>query len=401
MSTEIIKYINNNPSYGIQYDWKKITKRCKKLGIYPDDPTIWNPLSVPIASDTWHVIMSIRSKGKTTNSLLLGLVMYWMYGTVAIYVGQNKDQIRPKNTESLYNIIRTYNYVDLITGGRWNDIKLYTGGKWYLINTDDAGNIIEKDNTACCEQLAVSEHEIYKSKRNFPTGDLIIFDEFLAKAYYPNEFLDLCDLLSTVIRDRQNVKLFLLSNTINKHHTYFNELDIYDEVQALEAGHSFQHETYNGTRLYCTIIDPSVTERKKIFNRMYFGFKNPGLGAITGETTWSESNYPHCINSEKTKTLIHNIYIYYNKKLVNLEVVTNDVGLCINAHWAKRTYDDSIIYTINPMYDRRYRYRLGDPTSSRIDKIINNLFKSNKVYYSTNDVGSFVSSYLQEAKVKL
>lgn len=394
-----IKYIDNDPNNGIQYNWKAIFKRCKQLGIYPQDETIWNPLNVPIYDTKWNVLMSIRSKGKTTNVLLLGLVMYEMYGTITCYLGQNKDSIRPKNTSGTFNIIRQHGYIEKITEGRFNDIALYSGGKWYLRNVDDEGNILEKDNKPCCVQLAISEHEIYKSKLNLPTADLIVYDEFITKYYYPNEFLDLCDLLSTLLRSRISPVIFMLSNTINKYHQYFNELDIFDAVQGLQAGQSITHEAINGARVYVSIIDPKVTEKKKFFNRLFFGFKNPGLGAITGDTLWSEFNYPHCINSQNQESIFRNVYIYHNKKYVNLEIVHNEIGIVINAHWSKHIYDDSIVYTLEPIYDVRYRFKLGEPSKNRIDKIINTLIKQNKIYFSTNDVGSFVNNYFNSCKL--
>lgn len=396
---EKIKYINDDINLGIRYDWKKIFRRCKKLGIFPDDDTIWNPSSVPVYDTKWNVIMSIRSKGKTTNVLLLGLVMYTMYGTQTIYLGQNKDKIRPKNTADMYNIVRAHHYIEKITDGRFNDIKLYSGGKWYLLNVDEDGNIIEKDNKPCCLNMAVSEHMDYKSTWNTPTGDLIVYDEFISKSYYPNEFLDLCDLLSTVIRNRVSPVIFMLSNTINKYHQYFNELDIFEPVQALQAGESIINEGLNGSRVYVTIIDPKVNEQKKLFNKLFFGFKNPGLGAITGETTWSEFNYPHPVKSEDQKTVLPNCYIYHNKKYVNLEIVSNHLGLCIHAHWSKKVYDDSVIYTLDPIYDKRYRYKLGTPSTNTLDKLVNDLIKTNKLYYVTNDVGSFMSSYFTACKL--
>lgn len=396
---EKIKYINDSIDLGIQYDWNKIFRRCKKLHIFPDDDTIWNPLRVPVHDSKWNVIMSIRSKGKTTNMLLLGLVMFEMYGTVTVYLGQNKDSIRPKITHDLYNVIRVNDYISKITNGRWNDIELRTGGKWYLVNVDDDGNIIERDNKYCCGMFAISEHNTYKSKVNIPTGDLIIYDEFIAKFYYPDEFLDLCDLLATIMRNRISPVIFMLSNTINKYHQYFNELDIFEPVQSLQAGHSFVHDAINGTRVYVEIIDPVVKEKKKMFNKLFFGFKNPGLGAITGETTWSEFNYPHCMKSDTQESILKNCYILHNNKFVNLEIVKNEVGIVINAHWSKKIYDDSIVYTTDPIYDTRYRYKLGQPTTNRIDKIINNLIKTNKIYYSTNDVGSFVHNYFETCKM--
>ena len=40
----------------------------------------------------------------------------------------------------------------------------------------------------------------------------LIFDEFIEKYYYPSQFLDLCQLLSTIIRKRQSPLFFLSAN---------------------------------------------------------------------------------------------------------------------------------------------------------------------------------------------
>lgn len=396
---KLVKYIDNDEILGIAYDWPKIFKRCRRLKLFPDDKTIWNPLDVPVQRAKWNLILSIRAKGKTTNLLLLGLVMYQMYGTMTAYVGQNQDQIRPKNTEGMYNVIRENHYIAKIFDNRWNDIRLKSGGKWYLVNVDEEGKIIEMNSEPTCIMVNIAAHEDYKSTMNYPRADLIIYDEFIRKTYYPNEFIDFCDLLSTINRNRLSSVVFMCANTINKHYQYFNELDVYDQLQPLQAGQEILIEGTHGATVYIKIIDPAVDSRRQRVNRALFGFKNPSLGAITGDTTWTEFNYPHCLKTEKDQVIFHNCYIQHNKKLVNLELVHNSVGLCINAHFASRLYDDSIVYTCEPIYDKRFRYKLGSPSSSRIDKIINDLIKTNKIYFATNDVGSFFHSYLDYCKI--
>jgi len=37
---------------------------------------------------------------------------------------------------------------------------------------------------------------------------------------------------------------------------------------------------------------------------------------------------------------------------------------------------------------------------TKIDKILGDLFKDNKVFYATNDVGSFVENYFSECSKK-
>ena len=80
-----LEYIDNNVEMGVKYDYALIKKTIKKLGLYPkgkkgEDTDVWNPLHVPFDKAKWFVFMSLRSKGKTTNFLILGLIMNKLYG---------------------------------------------------------------------------------------------------------------------------------------------------------------------------------------------------------------------------------------------------------------------------------------------------------------------------------
>ena len=74
-----MKYINDNPEFGIQYDWKKIRKEFDKLQIPAD---VYDPTTAPLEKAKYFVETSERNIGKTTNWLLLGMVMNSMYGTI-------------------------------------------------------------------------------------------------------------------------------------------------------------------------------------------------------------------------------------------------------------------------------------------------------------------------------
>ena len=71
-----IRYIQNKERLGIQYDWPAIMNEFKKLKTPKD---CFNPTTAPIDTASIFVYVSKRSKGKTTNWLLLGMIMYLMY----------------------------------------------------------------------------------------------------------------------------------------------------------------------------------------------------------------------------------------------------------------------------------------------------------------------------------
>lgn len=385
---EKIKYINNNEILGINYNWEKILKEFNKLGI-PD--FVYNPSHALHQNCKFNVGISERSTGKTTNWVLFGLVMHQLYGTKIQYIRQSEDMITPKNLKNFMDVIIQHGYIKKITEGQYNSC-YYQARKWFYCLIED-NEIICKSGTEFMNCLDLDEAETYKSSYNAPTGDLIIFDEFISKRYYPNEFVTFCDVVKTIIRERWSPVVVMLANTTNRYHTYFQELTIQQELLQIKVNESFTKTTKGGTSIFCELIGNKNINREKQ-NNLFFGFHNPRLAAITGGD-WSIDNYPHIVR-EDCKTLNKMHYISFNNFLVNLEICQNKrLGTFIKAHRASKTYDDSIIYTIDEITDKRYRYKFG---YNAVDVMIFTLLKRNKWFYATNEVGNVVASYIAQAK---
>ena len=135
-------------------------------------------------------------------------------------------------------------------------------------------------------------------------------------------------------------------------------------------------------------------------NRLLFGFGNTKLAAITGAQTWAMSEYPHVPKYSDMRVLFQKIYIEHNNKLVNIKLCTSGaLPLYAISSWATRTYADSYIYTLDDIIESNHHFRMGN-SRTKIDRIIADLFKDNKVFYATNDVGSFVENYFSECTKK-
>lgn len=399
VTEEDIKYINGDPEKGIQYDWRKIRKKLKELGIPCE---YYNPGTAPLELIQWFVEISERAVGKTTGWLLLGLIMFQLYGTVVIYTRSRRDMIAPKNAISLYNVIKANDYISKITHDRWNTI-VYDKRKWYLAYIDVNGNIAERCDKYCCRMVSIDEAANLKSGFNEPSGDLIIFDEFIpvSERYsVPNEFVQFIDLCSTVFRLRECPKIVLLANNINKYNQYFYDLEIAERVSEMQISENCTYTTDKGTKIYIEFIGAPKVYRTKKQNwiRLFCGFKKPELASITGESTWAVRCYQHIPTktdtgeSDKIKIIFGKLYIFYNNKYVRLDIVENpELGICIYAHWATRVYKDSIILTNEPLFDNRYVY--GNAAGTNLGHLLDSIFKSKKIYFASNDVGTFVESY--------
>lgn len=386
-----VKYVDDDKSKGILVDWKFIFKEYKKLGCPKD---VYNPCTLPIYKATYHVLLSERKTGKTTNVLLIGLLLYWHYGIVTPYIRQTETMIMNKNVGTLMDVVKHYGYIEKITDGKYNDI-IYHARKWYLVKVEN-DEIVEQDVNFCMYCLALDCNEVYKSNLNLPTGDWIIFDEFISKRYRMNEFVDFADLLSTIIRKRVTANIIMLANTIDIHSDYFLELEIYEEIQTIRNGEKEILTTERGTKIYYEWIktNQNIIE-KTIYNALYFGFKNPKISAITG-SDWALSNYPHI--QRGFEKIYSGIYVEYNNRLLALDIVKyDDIGICINCHKATRTYDDSYIYSLSEPKDKRYHYYMG--MGNKLDRLIVDLVEAHKIRFQNNSCGTmFYNHYDKKGK---
>lgn len=389
-----IKYIDNNKEHGIKYDFNLIRKELAKLKC-PD--TVYNPFkSHVIKSGKWYLDLSERSTGKSTNWILLGMVMYKLYGTQTIYIRESVDMIRPAHSRQLFRTILEWDYVSKVTDGAYNSVK-YNSRSWYFYNTEKD----EASDDAFMVALSLDENSLNKSSFNAPRGDLIIFDEFISRHNYANQFVDFCDTLKTVIRERDSALIVMLANTIDRHSFWFKELGIYEQIQKMEIDSAKEYTNNGGTLISIALMGKSANmmpEHRKEHNRKFFGFLNPKLNAITGGD-WAMRIYPHppkALEDDKPVKISFNRYIRHNNYLLQLELYkSGELGLYVVCHKANQTYDDSIIYTLDDIAAKNERYRWG---TNKLDKKLLELLKANKWYYATNLEGGLMDNYITEVK---
>ena len=393
-----IKYYDNKEEHGMIIDWSAVFKEyhriIKKAKVH--DP-IFDPSTAPVLDNKFFVYMSERASGKTTNWLLVGMILYKMYGTIIQYIRQTEDMIKPSVAGEIFRVILTYGngmYVKEVTDGKYSGIYIHWK-KAYFCNYDDNGKVIDVPETPFLSFLSIDNNFDYKSTYNAPTGDLIMFDEFISKFYRPNEFCDFMDLCSTIIRKRKTPIIVMLANTIDPHSTYFKELEISREIKKLKVGEHRSSVTEKGTHIYFEIIGLKQSAIKTQINRLFYGFNNPRLTSITGgEQTWSFDPAPHIVHVEGEEVLDKSIRIDCGDAMLQVEIVsTDDRGVIVNCHeCSNKIYDDTIILTNDEIRDLQHIYGLG---RGQFFKWLWTLYADNKWYYDTNETASMVKNYIK------
>lgn len=391
-----IPHIGGDPKRGVSIDWKLVRKEFRKLGI-PNE--FYDPTAAPLEQAKYFVVFSMRSVGKTTQVLLLGLILWRLYGIQTQYIRQFESMIMPKTTKDLMSVIgddQTYGYISKISDGEYNGVT-YKSRRWYLCNYDEDGKLVDVCPEHFMFMCSIDRADTLKSGYNAPLGDFIIFDEFVSRVYPPDEFVIFCDLVKTIIRDRESPIIFMLANTIDKESPYYHELEIYEIVRDMQQGDHIKTTTKLGTQIDIEYVSPGIKKKGVLskINSLFFGFSNnKKLGSITG-TDWAIKPKPHIPKSMDNEVLhfvINNLYIMAHNRYLKLDVVHHErLGICLYVHWATKVYDDSIILTCEDITDERYKYGLG-PRNLQV--LLMKLITTNKVYYATDDVASFFATYV-------
>lgn len=374
-------------------NYKAVIKKYRSLKC-PEG--FFNPCNLPYNTDKYFIICTERSTGKTTNVLLFAMCAHWLFGNQIAYVREYSDMIERRNLRQLFETIKAYNYIEKITDGKYKDL-IYQSHGWYYCNYDEEGKVIDRMTDPFMLCLSIDQSDLYKSTLNMSTCHFIIFDEFISRGRYRQDsFIAWCDVCKTIIRSRTDPVIFMLANTIDRNHQYFYEMEINDIVNTMPLGTSTETVTHEGTPIYVDFYQPGITPEKTLHNKLYFGFKNKKLGAITGKD-WSITPMPHPMSDDTRRCLARCWYIKWEDHLINLELCINETDrLHVIAHFAtKEPPKDATIYSLGLMLDWRYHYKFGH---DKADKVIWTLYERKKFFYASNAVGAIVEKYYQAAK---
>lgn len=396
MKPQQIKYIENKPELGIVIDWDMIHKAFLKTGKCKEYP---DPLSADITKVGYIVDMSDRSRGKTTQKLILGLLLYIAYGIRLHVIRQSSRMTEPKVIRNMYDTVLSEGYIEIITEGRWNSI-YYRGKRWYLCLVDDDGTILETDTHECAICFGLDESDDLKSTYNCPVGDMIFFDEFISSSYGYDDFIRFIDICKTIIRDRRSPIIFMSSNTIDLNSMWFDEFGCRREIESMRYGDQRIIATDYGTHMSIELLEPDRSHKRRKVNERYFGFNNPRLNAISGRGEWATDVYPHIPKRrDKEVTVLDNhVYLWYQGQYIHLTLVKDTQrGLCVHVTPATRVHDDSIILSAEEPESERHLFGFGKGTALDFWW---KLYYENRWFYIHNGMGSTIHSYVGYVKSK-
>lgn len=340
---------------------------------------------------TYNIIIGERSNGKTYAALKYAIEQHAKNGSQTAIIRRWSDDFKGKRGSTMFDAIVASGDLESLTGGRWTNI-IYRSARWYLCNHLDDDNIIV-DDTPLAYAFAISTMEHDKST-SYPKVTTIIFDEFISRtSYLPDEFVLYMNCLSTIIRQRDNVKIFMLGNTVNRYCPYYDEMGL-SHIKTQKQG-TIDLYKYGTSDLvvaveYCAPLDKRIKKSDK-----YFAFDNPRLQMITGGQ-WEIDIYPHCPCKYRPVDVAYKYYIIYSGDILECEIVClpDQTFTFIHPFTGRFNPDpNTLIYSAEFSALPNYRRMITRPMSNLENKIAE-YYKKDKVFYSSNEVGEIVRNYL-------
>ena len=190
-----------------------------------------------------------RSNGKSTATQRdIILSNYYWFGTQFVKLCRYKDELKAIHQAGWWTetIIKTLN--------KWDIDIVYKGNRYYINQREayltdgelDTNKFI-KEGQILGYVIPLARQQNYKSI-NYEKVSTIIFDEFAKMTdygYYVGEVDDFKSLLSTVVRLREDVKVYFIGNVLTPYNVYFNMFGI--NAMKLKSGHTY---TFLDTSVY-------------------------------------------------------------------------------------------------------------------------------------------------------
>lgn len=375
---------------------KKETLRVDEVGHY------YSLKSIQKTNSKYNISYGERSTGKTYAVLLSAFEDYIKTGRkLALIRRWDTDFQGPQSSRSCYDSLmcdgNKVNQIERLSHGKYSGV-LFSGGKYWLCTIDDLGNL-QKTDEYCAIAFALSRAEHYKGA-SFPTVGTIFFDEFIATGgkYLVNEYSYFVSVLSTIIRDRDDVVVYMCGNTIENPRTciYMKELGLTNVKNQKPC--TIDIYEFGDLRIACEYTGNGRANPRK--SNVYFAFNKKNC--MTTEGDWELPMVPRLPHKYRPKDIKFQFIIEYDAETVMGEILLLDKSLCIFFHPKTteiRKPDKDRVYS-NTQYSTLPNWKrniLGE--SDKVSLAIRRLMQANdKIYYSDNETAAIVQAYMRWCK---
>lgn len=357
----------------------------------------YNPIEILKKGATYSMIIALRNNGKSTALLILILYAWQMFDYPSCWMRRRKESLTSKHIGSMFDT--AFKIVP--------NKKKYDG--YQLKNGAFCGYWIREKNKKeydkpFCYTHSLSAQETQKGTKDIPNLLFIVFDEFMARdMYLQNEFINFINALSTIFRECYDASIVMLGNPVTWACPYFDEMGI-KKVRDIKQG---TIKVYKASNTNTTVALEVCGENQRnvktdIINDRFFGFENNQIESIRSGA-WELPYYPHLTRDNSNDSIIdRSCYIRYDNEVYCIEIRrhNNNIYAYVRPYTSELDIDDTRVYRVyvqttnSGILHQKEHNRLIP--NDRADQLIWGLYKSNKMFYSSNMVGETVRLALLE-----
>lgn len=363
-------------------------KKEEKINYYTTD-------KIDSYNADYNIIYGERSNGKTTAILKKALIQFIesgfkdQLGLIRRW-GEDLKSIQVKN---LFEGINNLGWVEKYTKGLYNQI-IYKNRMWFLAKIEN-NDIVDVLTYPFAYGFSIASQEHYKSS-TYPNIKIILFDEYITRtSYLPDEFMQFQQLLSTIIRLKDDVKIYMCGNSINKYCPYHNEMGLKNVKKQLQD--TIDLYTYGESNLRVAVEYSQGIKKESKKSNKYFAFDNPKLQMITNGK-WEIDIYPHLPHKYKPKDIKFIYYIVFDGDILQCEIIKSYVYKSYFTFIHRKTTpinDDfnHIVFSDYSSPNKNYRRKITKLYDD-LGKKIYSFYVKDKVFYQDNEVGDIIYNYL-------
>ena len=344
----------------------------------------------------YYIVYGERSNGKTYSSLDYALENAGKKRREQFaYIRRYDEDIRKRNMSNLFAAHEKNKRVEKFFHD-WQFID-FTSGEFRLARNTSGRKTTEFDKVPVGYAFSLNTWERTKGS-SYPYITTIIFDEFLTRSnYLPNEFVAFQNLLSSLIRDRDDVTIIMLGNTVNKYCPYFGEMGLTHVAKQKQGTTDVYKYGESELRVAVSYAESGRKQGGKASD-VYFAFDNPQLKMIT-TGAWEIAVYPRLPQKYEKKDIVVTFYIEFER-----EVVAGDIVCARNLapfiffypkpngipkiRMDERIYSNKFEFSANRMMGITKQ-------NDQLSKTIIKLIRENRTAYATNPTGEVVRNFLK------
>ena len=338
----------------------------------------------------YYLIFGQRSNGKTFSVLEYIIKQKIKTGKPAVLIRRRKEETATKFIKDYfkpfdYDPVKDTNLVEELSKGKYNHISYY-GGTFY-IGEYDYNEMKWLSREVLCMVAALST---YANSKGADRGDIscILFDEFIARDYLVTEWSAFLNMVSTFLRDRDGIPIFLVGNSISLYCPYFREFHV--DIKELEQGKIY---TYDYGKEKVSVQWAESLENSNSLK--YFLGSTSSTAKMISTGKMEIPIYPHY---EKTidfkKDVLKRFYINFEEDYCCICIVKNIDGLFLYVHDCNKIpdFNDTFTFTMSPTTESRNCQTLKQG-KTRVHIMLRNLIEQGKIFYNDNSTGEFFSAW--------